>query len=100
MLGACIRRTRRPSPGEAGSASEPRSFARCTDEEWFSRVGAVLYVPWLVPFVSVGIRRLHDVGRSGWWCFGMLSCIGWLVLLGFWSERGKPGENRFGPPPW
>jgi uncharacterized membrane protein YhaH (DUF805 family) len=76
------------------------TIGNAVDEEWFSRVSAVLCVPWLVPFVSVGIRRLHDVGRSGWWCFGMLSCVGWLVLLGFWSERGKPGENRFGPPPW
>ncbi|WP_410631140.1 DUF805 domain-containing protein [Amycolatopsis sp. cmx-4-83] len=49
-----------------------------------------------MPFVSVGVRRLHDTGRSGWWCVGVISCIGWIVL---WSEGGKPGENRFGPSP-
>ncbi|WP_285481162.1 hypothetical protein [Amycolatopsis sp. NBRC 101858] len=27
------------------------------------------------------------------------SRIGWILLLVFWSERGTPGENRFGPPP-
>jgi len=69
------------------------------DAEWLYTVGTILYLPWLVPFVSVGIRRLHDTGRSGWWCVGVISCIGWIVLTVFWSERGTPGENRYGPPP-
>ncbi|MEV6639190.1 DUF805 domain-containing protein [Amycolatopsis sp. NPDC051371] len=69
------------------------------DEEWVRTIGTLLYLPWVVPFVSVGVRRLHDTGRSGWWCVGIISCIGWLLLLMFWSERGKAGENRFGPPP-
>lgn len=75
------------------------AIENAVDEEWLYPVGTVLYLPWVVPFVSVGVRRLHDVGRSGWWCVGILSCFGWLFLLAFWSERGKPGENRFGPPP-
>jgi uncharacterized membrane protein YhaH (DUF805 family) len=69
------------------------------DEDWLYTLGTVLYLPWLVPFVSVGVRRLHDTGRSGWWCVGVISCIGWLLLVLFWSERGNPGENRWGPPP-
>jgi uncharacterized membrane protein YhaH (DUF805 family) len=69
------------------------------DEEWVRTVGTVLYLPFLVPFVSVGVRRLHDTGRSGWWCVGIISCLGWIILTVFWSERTKPGENRYGPPP-
>ncbi|MDX3186850.1 DUF805 domain-containing protein [Streptomyces sp. MN03-5084-2B] len=69
------------------------------DEEWVRTVGTLLYLPGLVPFVSVGVRRLHDTGRSGWWCVGVISCIGWIILTVFWSERTKPGENRYGPPP-
>lgn len=69
------------------------------DEEWFYILCTVLYLPWLVPFVSVGARRLHDTGRSAWWCVGVISCFGWLILTVFWSERSKPGPNRFGPPP-
>jgi uncharacterized membrane protein YhaH (DUF805 family) len=68
------------------------------DEEWVHTVGTVLYLPWVVPFVSVGVRRLHDVGRSGWWCAGIISCFGRLFLLTFWGGRGQPGDNRFGPP--
>ncbi|WP_206790325.1 DUF805 domain-containing protein [Amycolatopsis sp. MtRt-6] len=69
------------------------------DQDWFYTLGTVLYLPWLVPFVSVGVRRLHDTGRSGWWCVGVISCVGWIVLTVFWSGRGKPEENRYGPPP-
>ena len=69
------------------------------DEEWLYNVGTLLYLPWLVPFVSVGVRRLHDTGRSGWWCVGIIGCIGWTVLTVLWSRPGQPGENRFGPPP-
>lgn len=69
------------------------------DEEWLYTVGTVLYLPWVVPFFSVAVRRLHDTGRSGWWFLGIASCVGWILLLVFWSERGRPGENRFGPPP-
>jgi uncharacterized membrane protein YhaH (DUF805 family) len=69
------------------------------DDDWAYTAGTVLYLAGLVPFVSVGVRRLHDLGRRGGWCFLMISCIGWLVLLAFWSERGQPGGNRFGPPP-
>ncbi|MFJ1768164.1 DUF805 domain-containing protein [Amycolatopsis sp. NPDC088138] len=69
------------------------------DEEWVYVVGTVLYLPWVVPFLSVGVRRLHDTGRTGWWCAAIISCFGWIFLLAFWAERSKPGENRYGPPP-
>lgn len=75
----------------------------------------------LVPAVTVGIRRLHDTGRSGWWMllFG-LPYLGWLVgvqngtqsivaalalllgsviLLVLLVQPGFAGENSFGPDP-
>jgi uncharacterized membrane protein YhaH (DUF805 family) len=69
------------------------------DQEWLITLCTVVYLAGLVPLVSVGIRRLHDVGHNGWWCLLLISCIGWLVLIIFWSGQGQPEENRFGPPP-
>lgn len=47
----------------------------------------------MIPFIAVGIRRMHDTDRSGWW---ILLPVGNLMC---WSEDGKPGINRFGSNP-
>jgi uncharacterized membrane protein YhaH (DUF805 family) len=43
----------------------------------------------LLPALAVGARRLHDIGRSGWWQLLGLTGIGWLVLIYFWVQPGK-----------
>lgn len=43
----------------------------------------------LLPALAVGARRLHDVGRSGWWQLLTLTGIGYLVLLYWWVQPGK-----------
>jgi uncharacterized membrane protein YhaH (DUF805 family) len=54
----------------------------------------------LLPGLSVGIRRLHDTDRSGWWILiGLIPIVGWIVLLIFYLREGDPGENQYGPPP-
>jgi uncharacterized membrane protein YhaH (DUF805 family) len=54
----------------------------------------------LLPSMSVGVRRLHDGGRSGWW-FGLLllPVVGAVIVLVWLSSKGTPGSNRFGPDP-
>jgi uncharacterized membrane protein YhaH (DUF805 family) len=72
-----------------------------------SLVGGVFSVlaPVLAPLVSlvsvlmllaVGVRRLHDVGLSGWHALWNLTIIGGIVLLFFLATAGKGEENRFG----
>jgi len=54
----------------------------------------------LLPSLAVGARRLHDIGRTGWWLLiGLIPLIGPLVLIVFAVQRGEAGDNRFGPPP-
>ena len=54
----------------------------------------------LLPSLAVGVRRLHDTDRSGWWILiALIPIIGWLVLLFFYVTPGTPGPNRYGPPP-
>ena len=54
----------------------------------------------LLPSIAVGVRRLHDIGKSGWWLLLiLLPLIGFLVLLYFFVQPSEPGANRYGPGP-
>ncbi|WP_231639064.1 DUF805 domain-containing protein [Sphingomonas profundi] len=54
----------------------------------------------LVPSLAVGVRRLHDTDRSGWWLLiGLIPLAGGIVLFVFFVMSGTRGPNRFGPDP-
>lgn len=40
----------------------------------------------LLPALAVGARRLHDIGRSGWWQLLTITGIGFLVLIYWWVQ--------------
>lgn len=57
-----------------------------------------------LPTLAVAVRRLHDTDRTGWWVLwgGLLAivcCIGFIILLVFYLQRGTSGPNRFGSDP-
>ena len=43
----------------------------------------------LLPALAVGARRLHDIGKSGWWQLIMLTGIGLLLLIYWWVQPGS-----------
>jgi uncharacterized membrane protein YhaH (DUF805 family) len=47
----------------------------------------------IIPGIAVGVRRMHDLGRSGWWI------IVPFVNLVFLFMDSQPGENEYGPNP-
>ena len=47
----------------------------------------------LLPALAVGARRLHDIGRTGWWQLLLLSGIGFLVLLYWWVQPSDGSAN-------
>ena len=51
----------------------------------------------LLPNIGIGVRRLHDVGRSGWWTLIAFTVIGILLLLYWAAQPGQRQENVFGP---
>jgi hypothetical protein len=54
----------------------------------------------LLPGIAVGVRRLHDVDRSGWWLLlAFIPLVGTIILIVWFCTRGTPGPNRFGPDP-
>jgi len=51
----------------------------------------------IVVSLPLGVRRMHDINRSGWWLLiGIIPIVGGIVLLVFACLPGTPGPNRFG----
>lgn len=44
----------------------------------------------IIPSIAVGVRRLHDIGKSGWWMLlALIPVIGILVLIFFFVQRAN-----------
>ena len=55
---------------------------------------------WLLPGLAVAVRRLHDIGKSGWnllWIF--LPIIGWIMLIYWYCQDSQLEENKWGANP-
>jgi uncharacterized membrane protein YhaH (DUF805 family) len=64
---------------------------------WFY---ALFALATLLPSFAVIVRRLHDIGKSGWWYF--ISCIpivGFILYLIWACRDSQPGDNKYGPNP-
>ncbi len=52
----------------------------------------------IIPSLAVFVRRMHDIGKSGWWIFiGLIPLIGTIWLLVLLCTDGNTGENSYGP---
>ena len=68
--------------------------------------GNGVYVSWiyslaiLLPSTAILIRRLHDIGKVGWWAFILLiPIVGVVIILVFLCTPGEPGTNKYGTNP-
>ena len=54
----------------------------------------------MLPNIAVGIRRLHDIDKSGWWTLvGLIPVVGTIWLIVLFVTDGNTGENQFGEDP-
>jgi hypothetical protein len=59
------------------------------------RLYAAFAIATLLPSIAVTARRLHDVGRSGWWqLLYFLPLVGAIVLL-VWTVQDSKPDSRF-----
>lgn len=66
----------------------------------FSPLAGIFSLLVLLPSIAVGVRRLHDTDRSGWWMFlGLIPVIGIIILIIWWASMGTSGGNRYGEDP-
>ena len=53
-----------------------------------------------IPSLAVCVRRLHDIGRSGWWyLIGLVPVVGWIILIIWFCTDSQPGANKWGKNP-
>ena len=104
------------------------SMAFGFEEESPQIISTIFSLGTLLPSISVSWRRLHDIGRSGWWgllffalcvvgaslvAVGLheetnttLIAVGAVVVLGtlawvitWFAAKGEDGDNQYGPDP-
>lgn len=51
------------------------------------------------PALAVGVRRLHDIGKSGWFVLLGFVPIANIVLIVWLAQDSDPGANAYGPNP-
>ncbi|MEO7178707.1 MAG: DUF805 domain-containing protein [Allosphingosinicella sp.] len=99
------------------------SLLKLRGAQGYGPLTTVFQLAILLPTLGVGARRLHDIGRTGWWLLAgygafaastalalagmdrweyflsLAAGIGFLVLLVFSVMEGNRGPNRFGEDP-
>ncbi len=54
----------------------------------------------ILPSWAVLVRRLHDVGKSGWWMLiSLIPLIGGIWLFALTVTDSQPGDNEYGANP-
>ncbi|MCH2479651.1 MAG: DUF805 domain-containing protein [Flavobacteriales bacterium] len=54
----------------------------------------------LVPGIAVAVRRLHDIGKSGWmYLVAFIPIAGFILLLILFIKEGDQGNNAYGEDP-
>lgn len=87
------------------SGSVASGAATSSMQDWFVFVStgwlpSLVHLALILPSLAVAVRRLHDVGRSGWWLLLMFVPLGIFVLLFWWVQPSEPRPNEHGLPPF
>lgn len=64
-------------------------------------IGALIWMlAMIVPSFCVGVRRFHDIGKSGTYLLlGLIPMIGGIIVLVFMCQDSERGSNKWGPNP-
>ena len=66
----------------------------------FTLLSTIYFFASLIPSLSIQVRRLHDVDKSGWYILlNFVIIIGWIWLLVLNILDSTPGDNKYGPNP-
>lgn len=69
-----------------------------------SRINEIVFsitlLIFIIPLITVTVRRLHDINRSGWWALiAAIPLVGNIIILYWTVSKGSPEENLYGPAP-
>lgn len=54
----------------------------------------------LLPGLGLCVRRMHDIGKSGWWVLvAIIPVIGWILFIYWAAQPSQPTPNQWGAVP-
>ena len=63
-------------------------------------IATLLSLALFIPSLAVSVRRLHDIGKSGWmYLLILIPIVGAIILLVWFCQDSQPGENKWGANP-
>ena len=69
---------------------------------WFAQmavgvsISSIVSIAMILPLWAAGARRLHDIGRTGWWQLIAFTLIGIIVLIVFYATDSEKAANKYG----
>jgi uncharacterized membrane protein YhaH (DUF805 family) len=69
---------------------------------WFAQmavgvsIAGIVSIAMILPLWAAGARRLHDIGRTGWWQLIAFTLIGIIVLIVFYATDSEKAANKYG----
>lgn len=63
-------------------------------------ISGLVSLAFLLPNIAISVRRLHDIGKSGWWyLLNLIPIIGSIVLIVWYCQPSQEFANEYGPVP-
>lgn len=63
-------------------------------------LGWIICIALILPGIAVAVRRLHDIGKSGWWyLLCLIPLVGTIILIVWFVRPGVAGANQYGEDP-
>lgn len=67
---------------------------------WIPVVGWLASLAMILPSIAVGVRRLHDINKSGWFMLlNLIPIVGQIILIIWFCQEGTIGPNQYGEDP-
>ncbi len=76
------------------------SIVFCWSQNTMNVVTGLVNLALLLPSLGLAVRRLHDIGKSGWWIFiSLIPIVGWIILIIWYCKDSQMETNEYGPVP-
>jgi uncharacterized membrane protein YhaH (DUF805 family) len=63
-------------------------------------MASIFALAFILPILALFVRRLHDIGKSGWWILlGFIPIVGLIIILVWVCSDSQEGANQYGPTP-
>lgn len=63
-------------------------------------ISVIVGLALLLPGLGVAVRRLHDIGKSGWYLLiSLIPLIGFCVLIYWYIKPSDKNDNQYGSVP-